>query len=201
MPSREKSWEGFYVTAPKLDAMRPARGQSGFTVVELLVAAAIATMLIAAATGIFLRGTRISENTADSTRIATLNAAFREFVLSDLRVAIPSQSRPHEEDQACAYFATRSRWVSYCTDADLGVYRAEVTSTSEPAQVALDEPLHPHSAPPAGGSRSTRLAGPGSSVRIVQVGRAFEATLTVPHPDPTMPASETTLRVTPRVGG
>lgn len=158
-------------------------------------------MLIAAATGIFMRGSRISDNAADSARINTTNSAFREFILADLRVASRSQSRPHAAGASCAYFAKASTWVSYCNAED-GVYRAEVPRTSTPpAQLATDEPLHPNGAGSVGGAASGRLAGAGATVTITAVGAAFEATLDVPHPDPTVPPARTTISVTPRVGG
>lgn len=181
--------------------MKAARRQSGFTVLELMLAIGIAAMLIAAVTGMFVRGSRTSEITTDSASINTINTAFREFILSDLRVASRAQSQPHTDEAACAYFAKPSAWVSYCNAGD-GVHRAEVPRTATPpAQLATDEPLHPHGAPTAGGASSSRLVGPGATLAITTSGAAYEAVLEVPHPDPVVPPSRTTIRVTPRVGG
>ena len=124
-----------------------------------------------------------------------------EFILSDLRVASRAQSQPHTDEAACAYFAKPSAWVSYCNAGD-GVHRAEVPRTATPpAQLATGEPLHPHGAPTAGGASSSRLVGPGATLAITTSGAAYEAVLEVPHPDPVVPPSRTTIRVTPRVGG
>lgn len=165
-----------------------------------MIAVAIATMLIAMATGIFVRGSRIGDNTADSTRINTMATAFREFLLADLRAASPSASRAHEDGRQCAYVAKGSVWVSYC-NTDAGVYRAEVPrGGATPPQVAADQPLHPHGAPRAGGASSSLVAS-GSTLNIRRDGPAFTAELETPHPDPTIPPARVTLRITPRVGG
>ena len=161
--------------------MRQKR-QQGFTVIELLIAAAAAVIILAGVALVMGTGFRQSTSGMKATQAQTNLQAVYRMLTNALRGADPTLSTGHNGGSGCAHIATALHWVAYCNTA-AGATRSET-------------PRHPSDTSPPQSTGGEALTGSGGSISISKSDTQFLITVRTSEN-----SDGHQLAVTTRVGG